>query len=297
MVLLERWRQEVVETGRAVLADGRPTIAMETYVRLMVLKARYRWGYRVLVAEVSDSIHLRRFCRISLGERVPDESTVRKLTRRIGAETVNELTRSLIETAIAGEAVSAAGGQDRLDGRGGGRALPDRRGSRLARGEGARARGQEARRAGEGAQGAGAGPVAVDGPQAQRVDAHDPPPLGRGEGRGAGVDRADRRAVGALGQGSAQARRGRQASGGWARRGSEAPSGGAAGGARGPLREGRRPDPPAGGGRADQRPAGVDRPTRTPDRSARASSASPTSSGTSVRSARSPSTPNAARGD
>jgi IS5 family transposase len=100
MVLVERWRQEVVDTGRAVLTDGRPTIAMETYVRLMVLKARYRWGYRVLVAEVSDSIHLRRFCRISLGERVPDESTVRKLTRRIGAETVSELTRSLIETAL-----------------------------------------------------------------------------------------------------------------------------------------------------------------------------------------------------
>jgi len=34
MVLLERWRQEVVDTGRAVLTDGRPTIAMETYVRL-----------------------------------------------------------------------------------------------------------------------------------------------------------------------------------------------------------------------------------------------------------------------
>jgi len=99
MVLLERWRQEVVATGRLVLTDGRPTIAMETYVRLMVLKARYRWGYRSLVAEVSDSIHLRRFCRISLSERVPDESTVRKLTRRIGAETVNELTRCLIVEA------------------------------------------------------------------------------------------------------------------------------------------------------------------------------------------------------
>jgi transposase, IS5 family len=99
MVLLERWRVEVAETGRAVLTDGRPTIAMETYVRLMVLKARYRWGYRSLVAEVSDSIHLRRFCRISLGERVPDESTVRKLTRRIGSETVNELTRALIVEA------------------------------------------------------------------------------------------------------------------------------------------------------------------------------------------------------
>ncbi len=65
----------------------------------MVLKARYRWGYRTLVAEVSDSIHLRRFCRISLSERVPDESTVRKLTRRIGSETVSELTRTLIASA------------------------------------------------------------------------------------------------------------------------------------------------------------------------------------------------------
>jgi IS5 family transposase len=97
--VVAHWRREVLETRRAVLTDGRPTIAMETYIRLMVLKARYRWGYRTLVAEVSDSIHLRRFCRISLSERVPDESTVRKLTRRIGADTVNELTRVLIVTA------------------------------------------------------------------------------------------------------------------------------------------------------------------------------------------------------
>jgi len=97
--IVAHWRREVAETRRAVLTDGRPTIAMETYVRLMVLKQRYRWGYRTLVAEVSDSIHLRRFCRLSLSERVPDESTVRKLTRRIGAETVNELTRALIVKA------------------------------------------------------------------------------------------------------------------------------------------------------------------------------------------------------
>jgi transposase, IS5 family len=97
--LVERWRREFVETGRLVLTEGRPTIPLETYVRLMVLKQRYRWGYRTLVAEVSDSIHLRRFCLIALSERVPDESTVRKLTRRIGAETVSGLTRALIVTA------------------------------------------------------------------------------------------------------------------------------------------------------------------------------------------------------
>jgi IS5 family transposase len=97
--LVEHWRQEFEQTGRAVLSEGRPTIALETFVRLMVLKQRYRWGYRTLVAEVSDSIHLRRFCRIALTERVPDESTVRKLTRRIGAETVAEMTRGLITKA------------------------------------------------------------------------------------------------------------------------------------------------------------------------------------------------------
>src|ERR1700730_15649474 len=90
--IVAHWRCEVVETRRAVLTDGRPTIAMETYIRLMVLKQRYRWGYRTLVAEVSDSIHLRRFCRISLSERVPDESTVRKLTRRLACDMASNPT-------------------------------------------------------------------------------------------------------------------------------------------------------------------------------------------------------------
>ena len=96
--LAERFFRELA-AGRAVVLDGRPTIAMETYVRLMVLKQRYRWGYRTLVAEVSDSIHLRRFWGISLTERVPDESTVRRLTRRFGPETVSALTRALIAGA------------------------------------------------------------------------------------------------------------------------------------------------------------------------------------------------------
>ncbi|MEJ7717858.1 MAG: transposase [Thermoleophilaceae bacterium] len=69
-------------------------MAMETYVRLMVVKQRSGWGYETLLREVSDSLHLRRFCLIGIDRRVPDESTVRKLTRRLGAETVNEITRA-----------------------------------------------------------------------------------------------------------------------------------------------------------------------------------------------------------
>ena len=61
---------------------GRPTLAMVSLVRLMVVKQRTGWGYETLVREVSDSLHLRRFCLIGLDQRVPDESTVRKLVRR-----------------------------------------------------------------------------------------------------------------------------------------------------------------------------------------------------------------------
>jgi IS5 family transposase len=93
------WAREAQVSGRSTAGHGRPTIAMQSYVRLMVLKHRYGWGYRTLVAEVSDSLHLRRFCRIALGERVPDESTVRKLTRRLGPEVVAELSRVLIAKA------------------------------------------------------------------------------------------------------------------------------------------------------------------------------------------------------
>ena len=86
------WRVEAI-------SHGRPTIPMETYVRLMVVKQRTGWGYETLVREVSDSLHLRRFCLIALGERVPHESTVRKLTRRLGPDVVDELTRCVIAKA------------------------------------------------------------------------------------------------------------------------------------------------------------------------------------------------------
>jgi transposase, IS5 family len=78
---------------------GRPTIAMASFVRLMVIRQRTGWGYESLVREVSDSLHLRRFCLISLSERVPDESTIRKLCRRLGGEVVDEITRVVIEVA------------------------------------------------------------------------------------------------------------------------------------------------------------------------------------------------------
>jgi len=81
---------------------GRPSVPMDRFVRLMVVKARSGgWGYETLMREVSDSLHLRRFCRIALTERVPDESTVRKLVRRLGPEVVEEIVMTVVAAATA----------------------------------------------------------------------------------------------------------------------------------------------------------------------------------------------------
>jgi IS5 family transposase len=93
------WEEEAQARGRSTKAHGRPTIPMASYVRLMVLKHRFGWGYETLMREVSDSLHLRRFCLIPLHEQVPDESTVRKLARRLGPETVAGLSRAVIAKA------------------------------------------------------------------------------------------------------------------------------------------------------------------------------------------------------
>ena len=50
---------------------GRPSTPMETYLRLMFLKFRYRLGFESLCREVSDSIAWRQFCRIGIDQPVP----------------------------------------------------------------------------------------------------------------------------------------------------------------------------------------------------------------------------------
>jgi len=97
----ELWVSQDAKLGTAALTEGRPTTAMATFVRLMVLKARTGWGYGALVREVADSLHLRRFCLVGLGGRVPDESTLRKLCRRLGADTVDALAREVIARSAA----------------------------------------------------------------------------------------------------------------------------------------------------------------------------------------------------
>jgi len=84
---------------------GRPSIPIETYLRMMFLKHRYRLGYETLCREVADSLSWSRFCRVPLGCRVPHPSTLEKITTRCGPETIAALNRALLVKAGAAKVV------------------------------------------------------------------------------------------------------------------------------------------------------------------------------------------------
>ena len=82
-------------------AIGRPSVPIETYLRLMFLKYRYRLGFEPLCREVADSISWQRFCRIPLGTTVPHPTTLMKITTRCGSSAVDGLNGALLAKAAA----------------------------------------------------------------------------------------------------------------------------------------------------------------------------------------------------
>jgi IS5 family transposase len=82
-------------------ALGRPSVPIETYLRLMFLKYRYRLGFEPLCREVADPISWQRFRRIPLGTAVPHPSTLMKITTRCGSSAVDGLNDTLVAKAQA----------------------------------------------------------------------------------------------------------------------------------------------------------------------------------------------------
>jgi IS5 family transposase len=80
---------------------GRPSVPIETYLRLMFLKYRYRLGFEPLCREVTDSISWQRFARIPLGSSVPHPTTLMKITTRCGTDAVDGLNEALLAKAAA----------------------------------------------------------------------------------------------------------------------------------------------------------------------------------------------------
>jgi IS5 family transposase len=86
---------------------GRPSVPIDTLLRLLYLKHRYGLGYESLCREVADSISWRRFCRLGLDQPVPHPTTLVKLVRRAGPEVIEQLNATLL--AKLAEASCCAG--------------------------------------------------------------------------------------------------------------------------------------------------------------------------------------------
>lgn len=80
---------------------GRPSIPIETYLRMMFLKSRYGLGYERLCVEVADSISWQIFCRMPLAGDVPSPSTLGKITKRVGDGVIQAVNDALLARAAA----------------------------------------------------------------------------------------------------------------------------------------------------------------------------------------------------
>jgi len=94
---------------------GRPTIPLETYLRMMYLKRRYDLGFEALVKEVADSLVWRSFCRLNLTDKVPDASTLIKLTHRLGPEVFEELHKALMGHLVEQRVIKQRSPRIRVD--------------------------------------------------------------------------------------------------------------------------------------------------------------------------------------
>jgi transposase, IS5 family len=82
---------------------GRPSIPVQTLLRLLYLKHRYQLGYQRLCREVADSISWRRFCHIPLDQPVPHPTTLVKLVKlvgRAGPKTIEQLNAALLAKLV-----------------------------------------------------------------------------------------------------------------------------------------------------------------------------------------------------
>jgi transposase, IS5 family len=86
---------------------GRPSVPVDTLLRLLYLKHRYGLGYESLCREVADSLSWRRFCRIGLNRPVPHPTTLVKLVRRAGPEVIEQLNQALVAKLAAGKLLRA----------------------------------------------------------------------------------------------------------------------------------------------------------------------------------------------
>jgi IS5 family transposase len=85
--------------ARFKTTTGRPTVPVQTYLRIMYLKHRHQLSYEVVAEQVRDSIMWRIFCGIPFDKPIPHYTTLIKLTKKYGHEIMETLNQALVNEA------------------------------------------------------------------------------------------------------------------------------------------------------------------------------------------------------
>jgi IS5 family transposase len=81
------------------LLTGRNSTPVEVILRMLVVKRLYQYSYRETERTVTDSLTLRRFCRVYFNP-VPDEKTLMRWNNLLCGETLEKFNRRVAELAV-----------------------------------------------------------------------------------------------------------------------------------------------------------------------------------------------------
>ena len=95
-VLFRRLKADLVWRYPNSAKLGRHSTPVEVILRMLVVKRLYGWSYEQTEHFVCDSIVLRQFCRLYL-ESAPDDTTLIRWAKLIGADIIEELNERVVE--------------------------------------------------------------------------------------------------------------------------------------------------------------------------------------------------------
>lgn len=78
---------------------GRRSTPVEVILRMLIVRRLYDWSFEATERNVSDSLLLRRFCRLYL-EAAPDDTTLIRWAKLVGPETLGRLNERAVALAV-----------------------------------------------------------------------------------------------------------------------------------------------------------------------------------------------------
>ena len=92
-------RQDLSQRWPKSLETGRGSTPVEVVLRMLVVRRLYHYSYEETERAVSDSLVLRKFCRVYL-QKVPDDTTLIRLANVIQSKTLEKFNERITQMAV-----------------------------------------------------------------------------------------------------------------------------------------------------------------------------------------------------